>query len=229
MKIQSLLNYEGQNSEIIAVYILKELGYKIIFSQALEDRKYLINKTSSFRWKDIRKKYPQIQTTIAGIPNGDIICKIKEKYFIFEVKLKIYQDNKKMNTFTVTNNEIVNYTKLTKLGKISVKVLINLKKDDGHYYGIFDWNDFTYSKNFDPKKTKSTSLRLTNGLDISKLTKFTNKKRYKFEKYLEYSHIPKIKEDNQISNLQNSMKNVIKIQKQIENDIKNPYVHKKQN
>ena len=31
-----------------------------------------------------------------------------------------------------------------------------------------------------------------------------------------------MKEDNQISNLQNSMKNVIRIQKQIENDIKNP-------
>jgi hypothetical protein len=87
-----------------------------------------------------------------------------------------------MNKFDVTDNEVLNYNKITKSKKVPVKILINLKKDDGYYYGIFDWSDFKYSKNFDPIKSKHTTARLENGLDISKLTKFKNKKNIKHVK-----------------------------------------------
>jgi len=196
MKVQSFLNYEGQNSEIIATYILKELGYKIIHSVGLEIRK-IETKRSYISWSE--NKLVADYKKSGGKFTGDIICRKGKQYFIFEVKLKIFQEDKNMNTFTVTNNEIVNYTKLTKSGKIPVKVLINLKKDDKYYYGIFDWSDIKYSKNFDPKKSRSTSIRLANGLDISKLTKFENKKNYKFEKYLKYSHIKQMKIDRSMA------------------------------
>jgi len=49
MKVQSFLNYEGQNSEIVATYILKELGYKIIHSKGLEMRK-IETKRSYIPW-----------------------------------------------------------------------------------------------------------------------------------------------------------------------------------
>ena len=184
MKVQSFLNYEGQNSEIVATYILKELGYKIIHSKGLEMRK-IETKRSYIPWS--KNKLVADYKKNGGKFKGDIICKMGKQYFIFEVKLKIFQEDKNMNTFTVTNNEIVDYTELTKSGKIPVKVLINLKKDDEYYYGIFNWSDIKYSKNFNPEKTKSTSIRLADGLDISQLTKFENVKNYKFEEYLDYS------------------------------------------
>jgi len=195
MKVQSFLNYEGQNSEIIATYILKELGYKIIHSGGLEMRK-IETKLSYIPWS--KNKLVADYKKSGGKFTGDIICRKGKQYFIFEVKLKFFQEDKNMNTFTVTNNEIVNYTKLTKSGKIPVKVLINLKKDDEYYYGIFNWSDIKYSKNFDPDKSRSTSIRLADGLDISKLTKFENIKNYKFEEYLDYSMIPQMKYDDKM-------------------------------
>ena len=184
MKVQSFLNYEGQNSEIVATYILKELGYKIIHSKGLEMRK-IETKRSYTPWS--KNKLVADYKKSGGKFKGDIICKMGKQYFIFEVKLKLFQENKNMNMFTATNNEIVDYTELTKSGKIPVKVLINLKKDDEYYYGIFNWSDIKYSKKFNPEKTKSTSIRLADGLDISQLTKFENVKNYKFEEYLDYS------------------------------------------
>ena len=195
MKFQSFLNYEGQNSEIIATYILKELGYKIIHSVGLEIRK-IETKRSYISWS--KNKLVADYKKSGGKFKGDIICKMGKQYFIFEVKLKLFQENKNMNMFTATNNEIVDYTELTKSGKIPVKVLINLKKDDEYYYGIFNWSDIKYSKNFDPDKSRSTSIRLADGLDISKLTKFENIKNYKFEKYLKYSHIRQMQIDDRM-------------------------------
>ena len=195
MKVQSFLNYEGQNSEIVATYILKELGYKIIHSVGLEIRK-IETKRSYISWS--KNKLVADYKKSGGKFKGDIICKMGKQYFIFEVKLKLFQENKNMNMFTATNNEIVDYTELTKSGKIPVKVLINLKKDDEYYYGIFNWSDIKYSKNFDPDKSRSTSIRLADGLDISKLTKFENIKNYKFEEYLDYSMIPQMKYDDKM-------------------------------
>jgi len=195
MKLQSFVNYEGQNSEIIATYILKELGYKIIHSFGLENRKMVTKR--NFTWYEDNKLVTNYKKS-GGKYTGDIICKMEKQYFVFDVKLKLFREDKNMNMFTVTNNEIVNYSKLTKSGKISVKILINLKKDDEYYYGIFNWSDIKYSKNFDPKKSKSTSIRLADGLDISKLTKFENKKNYKFEKYLKYSHIRQMQIDDRM-------------------------------
>ena len=43
-----------------------------------------------------------------------------------------------MNIFYVTSSEILDYNRLTKSDKVQIMILINLKKDDGYYYGIFD-------------------------------------------------------------------------------------------
>ena len=122
---------------------------------------------------------------------GDILCKKDGIGYLYDVKLKFFQENKNMNAFNVTDNEVTNYDQLTKSNKVPVKILINLKKDDGYYYGIFDWSEFTYSKNYNPKKRRQTTARLEDGFDISKLTKFENVKNYKFKKYLDYSKIKK--------------------------------------
>lgn len=86
---------------------------------------------------------------------------------------------KNLNVFDVTNNEILDYNHLTKTKKIPVKIMINLKKEDGYYYGIYDWKDFTYSKNYDPKKSRKTTVRLKDGLDISKLTRYDKLRNHK--------------------------------------------------
>jgi len=124
---------------------------------------------------------------------GDILCQKDGKGYLFDVKLKFFKENKNLNAFWATANEVLNYDLLTKLGKVPVKILINLKKDDKYYYGIFDWNDFTYSKNFDPHKSLGTSIRLRDGFDTSKLKKFENVRNYKFEKYLDLSKIKRKK------------------------------------
>ena len=187
MKLQSHVNYEGQNSEIVATYILKELGYEILYSHGLENRKMMTGlKHINFFDKKLQTDYKKI----VGKYTGDLLCKIGKQYYLFDVKLKIFKDGN-MNIFYVTNNEVLDYDRLTKTGKIPVKILINLKKDDEYYYGIFDWSDFKYPKNYNPRKTWKTTIRLENGLDISKLTKFENVKNYKFEKYLDISKIKK--------------------------------------
>jgi hypothetical protein len=229
MKVQSFLNYEGQNSEIVATYILKELGYKIIHSVGLEMRK-IETKRSYTHWS--KNKLVVDYKKNGGKFKGDIICKMGKQYFIFEVKLKLFQENKNMNMFTATNNEIVDYTELTKSGKIPVKILINLKKDNEYYYGIFNWSDIKYSKNFNPKKTKSTSIRLADGLDISKLTKFENIKNYKFEKYLKYSHIREMQIDDRMIRMkkreaenENYKKHRKKIDKRMKSKIEKNWDH----
>ena len=198
MKITpSMRNNEGMSSEVVATYILKELGYEIIHSQGLEARKMHLGMKYSAWWgKVLRAKYKEVLGRHDSRANknwliGDILCKKDGIYYLFDVKLKFFQDDKNMNKFDVTDNEVLNYNKITKSKKVPVKILVNLKKDDGYYYGIFDWSDFKYSKNFDPTKSKHTTARLENGLDISKLTKFKNKKKYKFEKYLDYATIAK--------------------------------------
>jgi len=125
---------------------------------------------------------------------GDILCRKEGIDYLFDAKLKFFKENKNLNLFGVTDNEVLNYDQLTKSGKVSVKILINLKKDDGYYYGIFDWSDFTYSKNYDPHKSTQTAIRLKDGLDVSKLTKFENVRNYKFEQYVDLSKIKRKKE-----------------------------------
>jgi len=214
------ISHEGNNSEVVATYILKELDYKILHSSGLEKRKMVLGLAyASIFDKKIIAHYNRIigkleksqrsleqqvkhhQEMLKEFPNnvfrestrtvGDILCEKEGKGYLFDVKLKFFKENKNLNVFSVTDNEVLNYDQLTKSGKVSVKILINLKKDDGYYYGIFDWKDFTYSKNYDPQKTAKTTIRLKDGLDISKLKKFENVRNYKFKKYLDISKIKK--------------------------------------
>ena len=235
---------EGNNSEIIATYILKELDYEILYSAGLEKRKMVmgleyvpqndkeivshyrkivgklerVERESKEAWKkreqELLKENPDMifrhPSTVSKFKLfieyvfhkkswnksciGDILCRKEGIDYLFDAKLKLFQENKNLNLFGVTDNEVLNYDHLTKSGKVAVKILINLKKYDGYYYGIFDWKDFTYSKNYDPHKSKQTAIRLKDGLDVSKLTKFENVRNYKFEQYVDLSKIKRKKE-----------------------------------
>ena len=155
MKLESYVNYEGQNSEIVGTFILKELGYEILHSRGLENRKMTTGldyvKYNDKKIIDYYKKY------VGNSFSVDILCKKGKQGYLFDIKMKLYKENKNLNTFSVTDNEVLNYDHLTKTKKIVVKIMINLKKDDGYYYGIFDWSDFKYPKNYDPNKTKKTT------------------------------------------------------------------------
>ncbi len=127
-------NNEGMSSEVVATYILKELGYEIIHSQGLEARKMHLGMKYSAWWgKVLRAKYKEVLGRHDSRANknwliGDILCKKDGTYYLFDVKLKFFQEDKNMNKFDVTDNEVLNYNKITKSKKVPVKILINLKK-----------------------------------------------------------------------------------------------------
>lgn len=102
----------------------------------------------------------------------DYFCKRDGKYFLIDVKYKTFNQDKTMNQFSVTNTEVLNYDRIIKGKKVVVKILIVLEKDHKLFYKIYDWNDFTHSKNYDPHKTRKTTIKLKNGFDISKLKNF---------------------------------------------------------
>lgn len=102
----------------------------------------------------------------------DYFCKKDVKYFLIDVKHKTFKQDKIMNQFYVTNTEVLNYDRIMKEKKVAVKILIVLEKDHKLFYKLCDWNDFTYSKNYNPHKTRKTTIKLKNGFDISKLKNF---------------------------------------------------------
>ena len=102
----------------------------------------------------------------------DIFCKKGKEYYVFDIKHKTFKENKNLNSFNVTNYEVLNYNRIQEQEKPKVKILIILDNNGKYSYRIFDWGDFIYSKNYDPHKTPKTSIRLKNGFDISKLIKF---------------------------------------------------------
>ena len=102
----------------------------------------------------------------------DYFCKKDGKYFLIDVKHKTFNQDKTMNQFFVTNTEVLNYDRIMKGKMVVAKILIVLEKDHKLFYKMCDWNDFIYSKNYDPHKTRKTIIRLKNGFDISKLIKF---------------------------------------------------------
>jgi len=99
----------------------------------------------------------------------DYFCEKDGKYFLIDVKHKTFNQDKTMNQFSVTNTEVLNYDRIMKEKKVVVKILIVLEKDHELFYKIYDWNDFTHSKSFDPHKTRKTTVRLKDGFDTKSL------------------------------------------------------------
>lgn len=98
----------------------------------------------------------------------DIFCKKGTNYYVFDVKHKTFNEKKNPNQFGVTNYEVLNYARIVKENKIKLRILIIAEKGKKSLYKMFEWSDFTYSKNFNPHKTKKTFIRLKEDLDLSK-------------------------------------------------------------
>ena len=99
----------------------------------------------------------------------DILCKKGKSYYMFDVKHKTFKENKNMNRFYVTNNEVLNFNRIAKESKAKVKILIILEKGKKLFYKIFDWNEFIVPNRFDPDEYSKTGVRLAKGFDISSL------------------------------------------------------------
>jgi len=102
----------------------------------------------------------------------DIFCKKGNDYYIFDIKHKTFKKNKNLNSFDVTNYEVLNYNKIFKGNKVKLKIMIILGKSGISYYRIFDWDEFAVPTKFDPNTKHRTKIKLKDGFDISKLKKF---------------------------------------------------------
>ncbi len=99
----------------------------------------------------------------------DIFCKKGNDYYIFDIKHKTFKENKNLNSFDVTNYEVLNYNRIFKENKVKLKIMIILGKSGISYYRIFDWDEFTVPTKFDPNTKHRTKIKLKEGFDISKL------------------------------------------------------------
>ena len=78
-----------------------------------------------------------------GKYTGDIICKMEKQYFVFDVKLKLFREDKNMNMFTVTNNEIVNHT--NEISKVLVLADVAWKPNDNEMMNV-EFNNYDLEK-----------------------------------------------------------------------------------
>ncbi len=51
----------------------------------------------------------------------DIFCKKGNDYYIFDIKHKTFKENKNLNSFDVTNYEVLNYNRIFKENKVKLK------------------------------------------------------------------------------------------------------------
>jgi len=149
----------------------KVIGKSVIPDVIRQSEIKLIEKEKEQHWKDFFKKAfnDSSQNTFV-----DVFCKKGKDYYIFDVKHKTFKENKNPNRFYVTDYEVLNYAKIIKENKVKLKILIIVEKGKESFYKIFDWCDFLTPKNYNPHKTGKTSIKLKDGLDISRFKKFSN-------------------------------------------------------
>lgn len=164
---------DEQTKTKISEYLIKQKPVAWI----IQNNKYIVGGIQEI--EKLRKQNPQYQGYgYWGVGDShapsyvDYFCKKDGKYFLIDVKHKTFNQDKTMNQFFVTNTEVLNYDRIMKGKKVIVKILIVLEKNHKLFYKMYGWNDFIYSKNYDPHKTRKTIIRLKNGFDISKLIKF---------------------------------------------------------
>jgi len=102
----------------------------------------------------------------------DVFCKKDNDYYVFDIKQKTYKENTNLNTFNVTNYEVLNYDRIIKENKAKLKIMIIVEKSKESFYKIFDWSDFHIPETFDPHTKMKTSIRLKNGLDLKSFRSF---------------------------------------------------------
>ncbi len=131
---------KGDEMEVVGVNYLIKQGYQIIHRAGMinaegqqEDFDYLTS---------IRKKLGIVTRLNYGL--YDCLCKKDKQYFLFEIKYKIWKKGRMI--FGSTERQISEYDRIQKLGRVQVKVLTIIKKDQKLSYQIYDWDDFEQTK-----------------------------------------------------------------------------------
>ncbi len=127
---------KGYEMELVGVDYLKEQGYQILHEAGKinpegqqEEFDYLTS---------IRKKLGIITRLNYGL--YDCLCKKGKQYFLFEIKYKIWNEGRP--NFGSSERQIWHYNRIQKLGRVQVKVLTIIEKDQKLSHNIYDWDDF---------------------------------------------------------------------------------------
>jgi len=142
---------KGIEREFFARKFLKKQGYEIIhgsdeFLRRVPRRKFWIhrlkNKISFEDFISLQKKLEIVTDDNHGL--CDYICKKDSQYFVFEIKYKIWKEGRPH--FNSSEKQISEYDRIQKTGKVKVKVLTIIEKDQKLSHSIYDWDDFEKTK-----------------------------------------------------------------------------------
>lgn len=146
------ISEKGFEMELLASNYLREQGYQIIHGGAISIMKARQSREKSGflkRWtREERKKFDYIMSLRKklGMESAlyDYLCKKGKLYFLFEIKYKIWKKGR--DSFNSSERQIREYTRVHNGGKIQVKVLTIIRKDQKLSYYIYDWDDFDKTK-----------------------------------------------------------------------------------
>jgi len=131
---------KGLEMEFLASNYLRERGYQIIHGGVI------------IRMRGQQKKWEHVEplrrklgiVTRANFTIYDYLCKKGKQYFLFEIKYKIGKEGRP--NFNSSERQIWQYNRIQKLGRVQVKVLTIIEKDQKLSYHIYNWNDFEKTK-----------------------------------------------------------------------------------
>jgi len=145
---------KGLEMEFLARHYLIERGYQIIHGGAIsimefrQERKHGKIKFGGSWMKERHKKWAIVESLQKKLGlNGvlsDYLCKKGKLYFLFEIKYKIWKEGRRH--FNSSERQIWEYDRVQKRGKVQVKVLTIIEKDQKLSYHIYDWDDFEKTK-----------------------------------------------------------------------------------
>ena len=148
---------KGDEMEVVGVNYLIKQGYQIIHGDnigRLGKRKKLLEgiRIGEIGWEDMDKHWDRIVSlrkklgivTRQDYGLYDCLCKKGKQYFVFEIKYKIWKENRQH--FNSSERQIWQYNRIQKKGKAKVKVLTIIEKDQKLSYHIYDWDDFEKTK-----------------------------------------------------------------------------------
>ena len=126
--------------EFLARNYLKKQGYQIIHGGIIT------------RMGGRQKKWEEIEflqrklgiRTRLNFTIYDYLCKKGRQYFLFEIKYKIWKEGRPH--FNSSERQIWQYNRIQNLGRVQVKVLTIIEKDQKLSYHIYDWSDFDQTK-----------------------------------------------------------------------------------
>jgi len=140
------ISKKGYEMELNGVNYLKEQGYQILHEAGKINPEGLRFSCDSKNEHDyltsIRKKLGI--TTKLNYGLYDCLCKKDNQYFLFEIKYKIWKEGRQ--NFGSTERQISEYDRIQKIGKVRVKVLTIIEKDQEDSFHIYDWDDFEKTK-----------------------------------------------------------------------------------